>query len=133
MLLYQVKLHHLCNIILSMVRLLVSVTATWSAFVLGALIGWASPVQPQLQHVPGASVPPHVTDPNSVWYVNLTNTQMSWVGSLVNAGALIGALTGGTFMDLFGRQKVLLILSVPYTISWLLVVVAVHPSKTHCQ
>ncbi len=107
-----------------------SYLATWSAYVLGALIGWASPAQPQLQHVPGASVQPHVTDPNSIWYMNLTDSQMSWVGSLVNAGALIGALTGGTLMDLLGRQQVLLLLSAPYTVSLLLVILAVHPSKS---
>lgn len=54
---------------------------------------------------------------------------MSWVGSLINAGALFGALIGGLLMDRLGRKTVLLILSVPYVISWLLVVLAVDPSK----
>ena len=54
---------------------------------------------------------------------------MSLVGSFVNLGALLGALTGGFLMDRFGRKLVLIFLSLPFVIGWLLIAVAVHPSN----
>jgi len=54
---------------------------------------------------------------------------MAWVGSLINAGALCGALVGGFLMDRFGRKTVLIFLSVPFVIGWLLLILAVDPSK----
>jgi MFS family permease len=54
---------------------------------------------------------------------------MAWVGSLINAGALFGALIGGLLMDKFGRKTVLIFLSVPYVLGWLLLILAVDPSK----
>lgn len=76
-------------------------------------------------------VTPHVTDPNSIWYMNLDNTQMAIVGSFVNLGALLGALTGGFLMDRFGRKLVLITMSLPFITGWLLIIVAVHPSKAN--
>lgn len=52
---------------------------------LGSFMGWSSPVQPQLQHVADATVPAHVTDPESIWYMDLDNTQMALVGSFSNS------------------------------------------------
>lgn len=54
---------------------------------------------------------------------------MSLVGSFVNLGALLGALTGGFLMDRFGRKMVLIVVSLPSVIGWLLIVLAVDPSK----
>ncbi len=105
--------------------------ATWGAYILGSFLGWSSPVQPQLQHVPNATVPPHVTDPNSVWYMYLDNNQMALVGSFVNLGALIGALMGGLLMDRFGRKLVLVAMSLPFVLGWLLIVLAVDPSNSN--
>ena len=104
-------------------------TATWGAYILGTFIGWSSPVQPQLQHVVNATVPAHVTDPESIWYMDLDNTQMALVGSFVNLGALFGALMGGFLMDRFGRKLVLIVMSLPFVIGWLLIILAVDPSK----
>jgi MFS family permease len=74
-------------------------------------------------------VPPHITNEDSVWYIKLDDTEMSIVGSFVNLGALLGALTGGFLMDRFGRKMVLIFLSLPFVLGWLLIAVAVHPSK----
>ena len=108
---------------------LLTSTATWGAYILGTFIGWSSPVQPQLQHVVNATVPAHVTDPESIWYMDLDNTQMALVGSFVNLGALFGALMGGFLMDRFGRKLVLIVMSLPFVIGWLLIILAVDPSK----
>ena len=61
--------------------------------------------------------------------MKLDDTQMAIVGSFVNLGALLGALTGGFLMDRFGRKLVLIFLSLPFVIGWLLIAVAVHPSN----
>ena len=47
----------------------------------------------------------------------------------LNVGALFGAITGGFLMDNFGRRFVLMAMSAPYVIGWLLISLAVHPSK----
>lgn len=85
-------------------------------------------MQPQLQHTPGARVEPHINNPDSIWYMNLDNTEMAIVGSFVNLGALLGALSGGYLMDRFGRKMVLVCMSVPFVFAWLLIVLAVDPS-----
>lgn len=94
------------------------------AFILGNIIGWSSPVQPQLQQNST-----EIFDENSVWiaYISLDDNQMSWVGSLPNLGALVGALIGGLLMDKFGRRCILMSISVPYLVAWLLIAAAANP------
>lgn len=108
-----------------------TIAASWGAFILGSFLGWSSPVQPQLQQIQNATVPPHVTNEESVWYVKLDNTEMAMVGSFVNLGALLGALSGGFLMDRFGRKLVLISLSLPFVVGWLLIIVAVDPSMLY--
>lgn len=65
---------------------------------------------------------------NSIWYVKLNDAEMSWVGSLVNVGALVGSLSGGLLMDYFGRRNTLMAISAPlYLIGWLLIALAINP------
>lgn len=96
------------------------------AYILGCFIGWGSPCQPQLQQQAGSFV--SVTDPDSIWFIDLSDSEMSWVSSLVNLGAMIGALMGGMLMDRLGRKLVLVSMSVPAALGWLLIVAAVDPS-----
>lgn len=98
--------------------------AAFSAFAMGAALGWSSPVQPQLQQ---NSTLNQVTNDNSTWYIYLDDDQMSWVGSLINIGALIGAFAGGFLMDRFGRSFTLMLMSIPFLIGWLLIALAVDP------
>jgi len=106
-------------------------TATFAGFILGCHLGWSSSAQPQLQHLTTQSYlfsnSTHFTIfPD--WLINLTNQEMSWVGSLLNIGALLGSLSGGLLMDRCGRRTSLMILSVPYLIGGLLTMLANHPS-----
>ena len=64
---------------------------------------------------------------NSVWYINLDDNEMSWVGSLTNLGALVGALSAGFFMDKFGRRFILMTMSLPYLLAWLQIAAAINP------
>jgi MFS family permease len=62
--------------------------------------------------------------------MHLDDDQMSWVGSLLNIGALLGALSGGFLMDKFGRRFILMTMSSPYIIGWLTISLAVDSSGT---
>lgn len=92
---------------------------------MGTTLGWSSPVQPQLQQ---NSTLNSVTDENSTWYIYMNDDQMSWVGSLINIGALIGAVSGGFLIDRFGRVFVLVAVSAPYLAGWILIALAINPS-----
>ena len=63
----------------------------------------------------------------------LDDDQMSWVGSLLNIGALFGALSGGLLMDRFGRRFVLMTMTSPYIIGWLMITLAIDPSEYICK
>lgn len=105
-------------------QLYVLLTAAFSAFVMGNTFGWSSPVQPQLQQNSTLNL---ITDVNSTWYIEMDDDQFSWVGSLINIGASIGALCSGFLIDRFGRSRTLMAMSVPYLIGWLLIALAVNP------
>lgn len=102
-----------------------AIAAAVTGIVLGTILGWASPVQTQLQGTDNTG------DPNSIWYLHLTEDEMSWVSSLVTLGALFGGMTGGIFMDLWGRKTTLILICAPYVLSWLLLVVSINPSMLY--
>lgn len=99
--------------------------AAFSAFLLGTTLGWSSPVQPQLQQIAGANE----TTLKMMWNIRLDDDQMSWVGSLLNIGALFGALCGGFLMDTFGRRFILMTMTSPYIIGWLMISLAIDSSE----
>jgi len=103
-------------------------TAAFSAFLLGTTLGWSSPVQPQLQHITIGGIYANDTQLANIWYIRLDDDQISWVGSLLNIGALLGALSGGFLMDKFGRRFVLMMMTSPYIIGWLMISLAVDSS-----
>ncbi|XP_046452123.1 solute carrier family 2, facilitated glucose transporter member 8-like isoform X5 [Daphnia pulex] len=108
-----------------------ALAAAFSAFLLGTTLGWSSPVQPQLQHIAAGSFYPNDTQLANIWHIDLDDDQMSWVGSLLNIGAMIGALSGGFLMDKFGRRFVLMMMSAPYIIGWLMISLAVDSSMLY--
>lgn len=101
--------------------------AIFGAFVLGTYLGWCSPVQPQLKA--NSTSIGDAADEESVWHLRLDEDQMSWVGSLINVGAMFGALCGGVLMDRFGRKMILVAVFLFYTAGWLFITLAVDPSK----
>lgn len=64
-----------------------------------------------------------------MWNIRLDDDQMSWVGSLLNIGALFGALCGGFLMDTFGRRFILMTMTSPYIIGWLMISLAIDSSE----
>lgn len=85
-------------------------SATLSAFAAGSALAWTSPALPLL-----LAADSHLT---------IDNDQGSWIGSLINLGAFLGALPAGLAADRFGRKRTLVLLSVPLTLSWLLIALA---------
>lgn len=99
-------------------------TVAFSSFLLGSALGWSSTVQPQLQ-----SVLESYQKNNSYWYISLDDDQMSWVGSLLNIGAIFGAITGGFLMDTLGCRFILVAISVPFITGWLMISLSVKSSQ----
>ncbi|KOC69476.1 Facilitated trehalose transporter Tret1 [Habropoda laboriosa] len=83
-------------------------TGTLSLAVIGSGLanGWASPYLAQLTSTE-ANVP-----------LRLTDTEASWVASLLNLGRLAGALLSALCQEYIGRKKVLLLGGVPLAASW---------------
>jgi SP family facilitated glucose transporter-like MFS transporter 8 len=65
----------------------------------------------------------------NVWHLLLDEDQMSWVGSLINVGAVVGCLCGGYLMDRFGRKVILAVVFLLYIVGYLLITLAVDPSE----
>nr|CAH0110449.1 unnamed protein product [Daphnia galeata] len=107
-----------------------ALSAAFSSFLLGTAFGWSSPVQPQLQQVNTTFRFDDVKyQTGGLYMLYLDDDQMSWVGSLLNIGALFGALSGGLLMDRFGRRFVLMTMTSPYIIGWLMITLAIDPSE----
>jgi SP family facilitated glucose transporter-like MFS transporter 8 len=76
----------------------------------GTVLAWTSPVLPELQSA-NSTLP-------------ISPEEGSWIGSLVAVGAIAGAVPAGYFADRFGRKLVILALSAPFLLSWILIVAA---------
>jgi sugar porter (SP) family MFS transporter len=70
-------------------------------------MGWTSPALPVLQ-----------STESELW---VTPEQGSWLGCLVNLGALLGAAPAGIIAQNIGRQRFLTVLALPLLASWLLI------------
>lgn len=62
---------------------------------------------------------PQISDSTSK--IQISKSEASWIASLVAIGTPIGSLAAGFLMDRFGRQKLNLMLCIPFIISWTLI------------
>ncbi|KOC68302.1 Facilitated trehalose transporter Tret1 [Habropoda laboriosa] len=76
----------------------------------GSALAWTSPVLPQL----------YAEDS----WLPITANEGSWISSLLAVGAIAGAFPSGSMADKMGRKKSLLLLSVPFLLSWGIIVVS---------
>ncbi|CAK9800036.1 Facilitated trehalose transporter Tret1-2 homolog [Anthophora plagiata] len=88
---------------------LASISACMLVVGVGSALAWTSPVLPQL----------YAKDS----WLPITKDQGSWVSSLLALGAIGGAYPSGTMADKMGRKKSLLLLSVPFLLSWGIIIV----------
>ncbi len=86
-------------------------------------MGWSSPVQPQI-----TNNDPSDADIFGPWFINLSDNEMAWVASLLNVGALIGAVVAGPLMDYLGRRGILMCVTFPSSIGWVLIALAQNKS-----
>ncbi|XP_030554914.1 facilitated trehalose transporter Tret1 [Drosophila novamexicana] len=79
-----------------------------STFAHGIGVGWMSPVMRQLQ------------TPESPLSFEVFVEELSWIGSLLGIGSVIGNLLAGFLQDRIGRKPIMFALTVPYVCFWLL-------------
>ncbi|KZC10962.1 Facilitated trehalose transporter Tret1-2 like protein, partial [Dufourea novaeangliae] len=89
---------------------LISFTACFLVVGVGTALAWTSPVLPQL-YLPDS-------------FMVVTKDQGSWISSLLALGAIAGALPSGGMADKLGRKKSLLLLAVPFLLSWGMILIA---------
>ncbi|XP_054005502.1 solute carrier family 2, facilitated glucose transporter member 8-like [Hylaeus anthracinus] len=77
----------------------------------GAMIGWTSPVLPNLQK----------SLENNPLGRLITDDESSWIGSLIALGAVIGCFAAGSMSERWGRKRTLLGAVVPFLIGWILI------------
>ncbi|KAH8321729.1 hypothetical protein KR074_005295 [Drosophila pseudoananassae] len=90
-------------------QFLVTLLVNIATFSHGLGVGWMSPVMRDLQ-----------TDQSPLNFPLLVE-QVSWIGSLVGIGSVIGNLLAGTLMDRIGRKLVMFGISIPYMTFWCLI------------
>jgi MFS family permease len=77
----------------------------------GSALGWTSPVQPKLE----------AGEENEGW-ITLSPEEISWIGSLTPAGAVIGPILVGLLADRIGRKWTLLFTACPALVSLIMLI-----------
>uniref|UniRef100_A0A8D8S3C8 Facilitated trehalose transporter Tret1 n=1 Tax=Cacopsylla melanoneura TaxID=428564 RepID=A0A8D8S3C8_9HEMI len=90
-----------------------AVIAALGAVSIGTALAWTSPVESMIKH-------PNTT----ILSAPVDNAQASLIGSLINIGAIFGALPAGFFADKFGRKPVILAFCIPFILGWVLILFA---------
>lgn len=89
----------------------------------GAVLGWSSPVLPNL------SIDPPIDD-NPLGRP-IDATEGSWIGSLVPLGAVFGSFAAGYMAERWGRKLTLLGGVIPFTIGWALIATATDVAQLY--
>ncbi|XP_028143798.2 facilitated trehalose transporter Tret1-2 homolog [Diabrotica virgifera virgifera] len=90
---------------------LAAFSATLSALAAGTVLAWTSPILNDLEA-------------GKYNNIKLDSNQIGWIGSFVTFGGMAMCIPTGFICDIIGRKKTLLLLCVPYTIGWLLIIFA---------
>ncbi|KAK5638656.1 hypothetical protein RI129_012951 [Pyrocoelia pectoralis] len=56
--------------------------------------------------------------------IPITNSEASWIASLVTISMPLGSILGGVLMDKFGRKKTCMITTIPFAIAWIVLATA---------
>ncbi|XP_076637093.1 facilitated trehalose transporter Tret1-like isoform X5 [Colletes latitarsis] len=89
-----------------------SLSATLGALAFGMVLGWTSSAGPN-----GISL-------QSVYKIPISPDEFSWIGSLTALGSLAMSIPIGILTDLIGRKYAMLLMVIPFTIGWLLIILA---------
>lgn len=88
-----------------------ALTAAGGALAAGILLGWTSPAKHRLVN-------------QTEFGFNITEEQFSWIGSTMTLGAAAVCIPIGFLINLIGRKPAMLLLVVPFTIGWALLIFA---------
>jgi MFS family permease len=80
--------------------------------------GWTAPALPFLQLAQGYN------SSNKSFHHVITNDEASWIGSLAPLGGLTGAIPAGYLANILGRRQLLLLLTVPMLVGWIIIIIA---------
>ena len=97
-----------------------AVAATLGALSMGAILGYSSPASPQLSYNNDTNSS-DIRICNGDLSLSLETSEISWFGSTVNIGALIGAPLGGFAINFIGRRLTMVSSIVPFLLGWLLI------------
>ncbi|CAL8071347.1 unnamed protein product [Orchesella dallaii] len=87
-----------------------SLAVALGAFSVGNVLGWSSPGLPSLL--------------TSGHFPDLTKSDVSWIGSIITLGALVGSILTGFCIEMFGRRNSILIAAFPLLAGWSCIVIA---------
>ncbi|KAJ9573973.1 hypothetical protein L9F63_008631 [Diploptera punctata] len=96
--------------------------ATLFAVCVGTVDAWSSPALPYLQEPDLLLQEFNITNHTS--HHIITDDEASWIGSLAPLGALIGAIPAGYLANVLGRKLLLLLLTVPLLLGWVIIIIA---------
>lgn len=85
-----------------------ALAAAGGAFAAGSLLGWTSPTQTPIV--------------NGELGFEVTENQFSWVGSAMTLGAAFVCIPIGFLINLIGRKLTMLLLVLPFTLGWCLLI-----------
>jgi sugar porter (SP) family MFS transporter len=89
---------------------LAGIAATLGAVAAGMVLGWTSPAGKA-----GVNI-------TRDYEIPMTEAEFSWIGSLTTLGAGAMCIPIGIIADLIGRKTAMLLMVVPFTVGWLLII-----------
>ncbi|CAG7826804.1 unnamed protein product [Allacma fusca] len=93
-------------------QILAALAATIGAFGMGTVMAWSSPALPQVELSAKLGYP--------------SDSDLSWVASLVPLAAVFAGPPTGQCIERIGRKPTMIALSVPFVLGWLLIAFAVN-------
>ena len=87
-----------------------AVAVSLGSLVVGYTSAWSSPAIASLQ-----------SDQSTI---SVTDSQASWIGSMMPLAALLGGLTGGVALEKFGRKTTILSTTLPFILAGVTVTIA---------
>lgn len=99
-----------------MVQMGAAASASLSFMIMGMVRAWSSPGMPSL--LDSKAVP-------------LTESDVSWISSIPPLASLVGSLVAGPCLTYLGRRRTLMLISIPYSLGFLLIGFASHSSMLY--